>query len=246
MPHSRGAGPGWPSHKWDVYSARIFSLSCIVKRFCWKSNMLALISARNILKCPQTCKRCSSKHLQKKCCVHPVHLNGIPILKVTAFPSVMIHTYRLITNNVNQWDCWPCQSICEGVWWSERLLMEPTFICYVWSNINSWSWNERHVNWTCSLASDIRPGRTVCNSMLWTVAACKRWWHLLAKHYYGGWLMCLWLWPWDKTNVVRTEDPIFTLLGSRLSAVRNQDNHDHRLWLGGFVASRISFPRMEY
>jgi histone-lysine N-methyltransferase SETMAR len=35
--------------------------------------------------------------------------------------------------------------------------------------------------------------------------ACRKWHHLLAKHYHRGWIMDLWLRPWDKTNVVDAE-----------------------------------------
>lgn len=99
----------------------------------------------------------ATQQLQKKCCIHSIYLSGIPILKIITLLSLMIHIHMQVINSVNQWDWWPYQVI--SLWGH---LMKPTLICHMRSSTHAWSWNELHVSKTCSLASKVRPGRTVC------------------------------------------------------------------------------------
>jgi histone-lysine N-methyltransferase SETMAR len=66
------------------------SLRRIVKWMCWRSNVFASSSARNLVRQPQKRTKCYNKHSEKQRRVGPRHLNGIPDLKMAARPSTMM------------------------------------------------------------------------------------------------------------------------------------------------------------
>jgi hypothetical protein len=78
----------WLSREW-VQSC--LSLRRIVKWMCWRNNVFASSSARNLERRPQKRTKCSNKHSEKQRWVGLTHLSGIPYLKMAARPSTMIH-----------------------------------------------------------------------------------------------------------------------------------------------------------
>jgi hypothetical protein len=150
--HTRGSG-GSLTQSWVCWSAvqSCLSLRRIVKWMCWRSNVFASNSSRNLVRRPQKRTKCYNKHLKKQRWVGPRHLSGIPDIKMAARPSTMIRTQA-----GHQRDYWPCQ--CSNLW-------EPTFddqsdcwwtqlvIWHIPSDTDAGSWNQTRVGNICSPTS---------------------------------------------------------------------------------------------
>jgi hypothetical protein len=144
-PHTRGSD-GSLTQSWVSWCTvqSCLSLRRIVKWMCWRSNVFASSSDRNLVRQPQKRTKCYNKHSEKQRWVGPIHLSGIPDLKTAARPSTMTRTQaghqrreptRLLTVSMQY-------SVRTDVWRSERLLMNST--CHLahakryWHRILEW------------------------------------------------------------------------------------------------------------